>query len=50
MTVWVSLGGSYVRGVGQHVFQVGKEEKALLEIRELAFDARPTGARDAPNG
>jgi type VI secretion system protein ImpE len=50
MTAWVSLGGSYVRGVGQHVFQVGKEEKALLEIRELAFDARPTGARDAPNG
>lgn len=50
MTDWVSLGGPYMRGVGQHVFQVGKEEKALLEIRELAFDARSAGARHEPNG
>jgi type VI secretion system protein ImpE len=50
MTDWLSLGGPYVRGVGQHVFQVGEGEKALLEIRELAFDARHAGARDERNG
>lgn len=46
MTDWVSLGGPFVRAVGQHVFRVGEGERALLEIRELAFDARQTGARD----
>ncbi len=37
MTDWVSLGGPFARGVGQHVFQIGEEELALLEIREVAF-------------
>jgi protein involved in temperature-dependent protein secretion len=50
MTDWLSLGGPFVRGVGQHVFRVGEGEKALLEIRELAFDARHAGARDERNG
>ena len=44
MTDWVSLGGPYFRGVGQHVFRVGEAEKALLEIRELVFDAPQPGA------
>jgi type VI secretion system protein ImpE len=50
MTDWVSIGGAYVRAVGQHVFRVGEGEKALLEIRELAFDAPQSGARDEPTG
>jgi type VI secretion system protein ImpE len=50
VTDWGSLGGPFVRAVGQHVFRVGEGERALLEIRELAFDARQTGARDERTG
>jgi len=35
MTDWQDLGGGFFSGRGQHVFQVGEEEKAILEIREL---------------
>ncbi len=38
LTDWVSLGGPFIRGMGQHVFQLGEEEKALLEIREISFN------------
>jgi type VI secretion system protein ImpE len=38
MTDWISLGGSFSKGVGQHVFQIGEEEMAILEIREALFD------------
>jgi type VI secretion system protein ImpE len=38
MTDWIPLGGALSRGVGQHVYQIGDQEKALLEIREVLFD------------
>ncbi len=37
MTDWITLGESFFRGIGQHVFQVGEEEMAILEIREILF-------------
>ena len=37
MTDWVSLGGTFTQGFGQHVFQIGGEEKSILEIREVLF-------------
>ena len=37
MTDWISLGGPFSKGLGQHVYQVGEEEKALLEMREVVF-------------
>jgi type VI secretion system protein ImpE len=46
MTDWVSLGGAYFRGMGQHVFRLGDDERALLEIRELTFNIQPAGADD----
>lgn len=42
MTDWVALGGRFARGVGQHVFQIGEEDTAILEIREVSF--KITGA------
>jgi type VI secretion system protein ImpE len=46
LTDWISLGGGLSRGVGQHVFQIGTEEMAVLEIREARFkfdDSRAKG-------
>lgn len=37
MTDWASRGGPFARGVGQHVFQIGEEDVAILEIREVAI-------------
>ena len=37
MTDWVLSGGSFVRGAGQHVYEVGGEEVPLLEMREVVF-------------
>jgi type VI secretion system protein ImpE len=37
MTDWASIGGPLVKGVGQHVFQVGDEDIPILEIREAQF-------------
>ena len=37
MTDWVSLGGTLTQGFGRHVFQIGGEEKSILEIREVLF-------------
>jgi len=37
MTDWQDLGGGYYRGRGQHVLQIGEQEKGILEIRELKF-------------
>ena len=50
MTDWVPLGGVYSRGMGQHVFRIDEEEKALLEIRELAFNIQQAGADDERTG
>jgi type VI secretion system protein ImpE len=38
MTDWTTLGGSFSKGAGQHVFQIGEEEIALLEIQEVLFN------------
>ena len=43
MTDWRDLGGGLYQGVGQHVFLAGKEEKPLLEIRELLFHEKKKG-------
>lgn len=43
MTDWRELGGGLYQGVGQHVFLAGKEEKPLLEIRELLFHEKKKG-------
>jgi len=37
MTDWIPLGGLFSSGVGQHVFQIGNEEVAILEIRDVLF-------------
>ena len=39
LTDWVDLGAGHVRGLGQHLLQVGDEEKGLLELREATFFA-----------
>lgn len=36
LTDWVPRGG-WLRGVGQHLLQVGEEEKGLLELRQVTF-------------
>jgi type VI secretion system protein ImpE len=38
MTDWTPLAGTYARGVGQHVFEVGEKEMAILEIRDIIFN------------
>ena len=38
MTDWIALGGSFSRGCGQHVYNVGEEEVGILDIREMTFD------------
>lgn len=37
MTDWTPLGGPFSKGMGQHVFQAGEEEMAILDIREVVF-------------
>lgn len=37
MTDWIPIGGPFSSGVGQHVFQIGNEEVAILEIRDVLF-------------
>ncbi len=37
MTDWKPLGGSFATGLGQHVFGVGGEEMAILELGEVTF-------------
>lgn len=42
MTDWVSLSGTLTRAFGQHVYQVGAEEVALLELTDLQFTREDT--------
>jgi type VI secretion system protein ImpE len=35
MTDWVALGNGLVRGAGQHVYAVGEDEVAILEVGEV---------------
>lgn len=44
MTDWVSIGGSFEKGLGQQIFQVGDEEVPILEIREIVF--KPDSSRE----
>ena len=37
MTDWKDLGEGFWKGMGQHVFLIGDEEKAILDIREIQF-------------
>jgi len=37
MTDWASLGGSFSKGMGQHVYGVNEEEIAILEVRDVIF-------------
>lgn len=43
MTDWNPLGGSFSKGMGQHVFEIGEEEVALLEIREMLLEPFTSG-------
>lgn len=45
VTDWVPLGSGLSRGVGQHVFQVGDREMAILEIREATFTIEGSGGQ-----
>ena len=38
MTDWISLGGHFTKGIGQHTFQVGDKDMGILEIREALFN------------
>lgn len=38
MTDWRDVCGGYYRGFGQHVYQVGEEERSLLDLREVTFE------------
>jgi type VI secretion system protein ImpE len=41
VTDWGELGEGFSKGAGQHVLQIGDEEVALLEIREVLFVKSP---------
>jgi len=43
MTEWTSLGGSFFKGMGQHLFQIGEEEIPILEIRNISFNPPVSG-------
>ena len=43
MTDWTPLGGPYAKGMGQHVFEIGDTDMAVLEIQEILFEPFDTG-------
>lgn len=47
MTDWTDLGLGFHQGFGQHVFQVGDDEVAILEIREAVFNLVEAEKKDA---
>ncbi len=49
MTDWISLGGPFARGVGQHVFEAGGEDISLLEIRKIMFNFTGNDIGDEKN-
>ena len=49
MTDWISLGGPFARGVGQHVFEAGGEDISLLEIRKIIFNFTGNDIGDGKN-
>jgi type VI secretion system protein ImpE len=46
MTDWISLGGFFSRGMGQHIYRVGEEEIAILELKEVLFKTPETGGEN----
>jgi type VI secretion system protein ImpE len=48
LTDWTAVTGSYLRAAGQHVFEAGEREIALLEIREATFDVLEAGESHEP--
>jgi len=38
MTDWKPLAGAYAEGAGQHVFEIGGQDMAILEIRDIDFN------------
>lgn len=40
MTEWNDVGGGFYKGVGQHLFLVGGDDKGLLELGEVTFTFR----------
>ncbi|MEW6599493.1 MAG: type VI secretion system accessory protein TagJ [Nitrospirota bacterium] len=38
ITDWEKLGGPFDKGMGQHVYEIGGDEVAILEIREMIFN------------
>ena len=49
MTDWTPLGGPFAEAVGQHVFQIGDEEIAILDLREVLFKSPDTAENDETN-
>ncbi len=49
MTDWQALAGTYARGVGQHVFEVGGRDMAILELREVLFNLPGKDKNDEEN-
>jgi len=39
MTDWTNLGSGFQQGIGQHVYQVGDNDVAILEIRQAVFNS-----------
>lgn len=37
MTDWIDCGKGYYKGLGQHLFQIGSDEKGLLELQDITF-------------
>jgi type VI secretion system protein ImpE len=46
MTDWQNLNAGLVRGVGQRLFLADGEEKAMLEVREIAFEVESPGVHE----
>jgi type VI secretion system protein ImpE len=38
LTDWQPLGGGFTKALGQHVFQVGQEDKSIFELGEVIFE------------
>lgn len=43
MTDWIPLGGPFARGIGQHVYEIGSDDVAILELREVLFTLPSAG-------
>jgi type VI secretion system protein ImpE len=46
MTDWENLGGPFSKGMGQHVYEIGEDEVALLEVREIIFNPPASEVKD----